>query len=447
MDNAKISVIIPYTEDNNKLADTLSSLCRQKNFDSTAIQVLIIDTTEQVSCKNSTGDLSICKIISTKSAKNEAEVCNFAMQYLESDYVTVARCGDIFSEEYFYRCTKLLDDNEAISCINVKRFCINPVFTEKKASRFNRDKTFDNTPVILEDKPTFVNTEVCGTLFRTECFMLYRFNPELKYEYFQDFMLKFQLDYPEIINAGNVEYDYFMPLEDDFLYFIPSNYKEWYQQSMEEFLIPLAEYTKEKAGCITEFLQFYLMFAVSTRFLANMNNRNKRNMNSDELQEFLSSARKVLQYVDNNYVLNKNKLKTFDYSEEAAEMFYMLKYDITFDDMPVVNVEGKNEVYLNCNNVFIARLTDQRVGMHVIDYRNGNLIIDGSFRRVFDLREIDFFVKFNNEKFPLVNNDRYSLTKYFGISAYKKFTFHLELPLDYSKERQSRYGVLAIEVE
>ena len=453
MDNAKISVIIPYTEDNNKLVDTLSSLCRQKNFDSTAIQVLIIDTTEQVSSKNSTGDLSICKIISTKSVKNEAEVCNFAMQYLESDYVTVARCGDIFSEEYFYRCTKLFDDNEDISCINVKRFCINPVFTEKKASRFNRDKTFNNIPVMLEDKPIFVNTEVCGTLFRTEHFTLYRFNPELKYEYFQDFMIKFQLDYPAIINAENVEYDYFMPLEDDFLYFIPSNYKEWYQQSMEEFLIPLAEYVKEKAGCITEFLQFYLMFAVSTRFLANMNNRNKRNMNSDELQEFLSSARKVLQYVDNNYVLNKNKLKTFDYSEEAAEMFYMLKYDITFDDMPVVNVEGKNEVYLNCNNVFIARLTDQRVGMHVIDYRNGNLIIDGSFRRVFDLREIDFFVKFNDKKIPLVNNDRYSLTKYFGISAYKKFTFHLELPLDYGKERQSveffaryRYTVIPLKL-
>ena len=109
------------------------------------------------------------------------------------------------------------------------------------------------------------------------------------------------------------------------------------------------------------------MFAVSTRFLCNMNNRNKRNMDEQELKEFFASAREVLGYVDNNYVLNKNKLKSFGYSEEAAEMFYMLKYDITFDDMPVVNVEGKNEVYLNCDNVFIARLADQRVGMHVID--------------------------------------------------------------------------------
>ena len=453
MSNIKVSVIIPYMEENNKIVDTLSSLCRQKNFDSTKIQVLIIDTTENTSSQQSTGDLSICKIVSTKSVNNEAELCNFAMQYIEGEYTTVCHCGDIFSEKYFYRCLKAFEEYENVPCVSVKRFCINPVFKEKKANRLNRDKNFNNTPIALEDKPNFVNTEVCGVMFKTELFRLYRFNIALKYEYFQDFMLRFQLDYSESIEISDEEYDYFMPVEDDFLYFIPSNDKDWYQRSMEEFLIPIAEYSQQKLGFVAEFLQFYLMFAVSTRFLANMNNRNKRNMNEQELTDFLASARKVLQYVDNNYVLNKNKLKSFDYSEEAAEMFYMLKYDITFDNMPVVNVEGKNEVYLNCNNVFIARLTDQRVGMHIIDYRNGNLIIDGSFRRVFDLREIEFFVKFNDKKMKLVNNDRYSLTKYFGISAYKKFTFHLELPLDYSKPRQTveffaryRYTVIPLKL-
>ena len=453
MSNIKVSVIIPYREENHKIVDTLSSVCRQKNFDSTNIQVLIIDTTENTVSQQFTGDLSICKIISTKTVNTEAEVCNFAMEYIESPYVTVCRSGDIFSEGYFYRCLKAFDEYENVPCVSVKRFCINPVFKEKKANRLNRDKSFNNMPFALEDKPCFIHTEVCGVMFRTALFKKYRFNTALKYEYFQDFMLKFQMDYSESIAISNEEYDYFMPVEDDFLYFIPSNEKDWYQKSMEEFLIPLAEYSQQKLGFVAEFIQFYLMFAVSTRFLANMNNRNKRNMNQQELSDFLASARKVLQYVDNNYVLNKNKLKSFDYSEEAAEMFYMLKYDITFDDMPVVNVEGKNEVYLNCNNVFIARLTDQRVGMHVMDYRNGNLIIDGSFRRVFDLREIEFFVKFNDEKITLVNNDRYSLTKYFGISAYKKFTFHLELPLDYAKERQTveffaryRYTVIPLKL-
>ncbi|MEE0930385.1 MAG: CDP-glycerol glycerophosphotransferase family protein, partial [Acutalibacteraceae bacterium] len=294
-----------------------------------------------------------------------------------------------------------------------------------------------NKAVNLVDEPYLINTEVCGTLFKADIIKNYTFSTELKYEYFQKFMLEIQMEYLEFIEVAGAEYDYFMPVEDDFLYFVPSNYIDWYKESMEKFLIPLAESSKEKFGFVPEFIQFYLMFAVSTRFLSNMNNRNKRNMNTEELSDFFASASKVLQYVDNNYVLNKNKYKSLGYSEEAAEMFYMLKYNCTFDEMPLVNVEGKNEVYLNCDNVFVARLTDQRLGMHVIDYRDGKLVIDGSFRRVFNLKDIELYVKFNNQKFKLTDTDRYSLTKYFGISAYKKFTFHLELPLDSKKSRQT----------
>lgn len=437
MGNTVVSVILPYLEENKKIVETLSSICKQKGFDSTQIEVLIIDTTGTDSSKNAIGDLSICKVITTTAIKTEAEACNLAMDNAVGEYITFCRCGDIFSEEYFQKCLSAFLEFENVPFVSVRKFCCNPVFENKKANRLNRVINNKNTAICLVDEPYSVNTEVCGTLFNADIIKKYKFNNDLKYEYFQDFMLKIQMDYPEFIEVAGAEYSYFMPVEDDFLYFVPSNYKDWYKESMEQFLIQLAENSREKFGFVPEFIQFYLMFAVSTRFLSNMNNRNKRNMNSDELADFFASARKVLQYVDNNYVLNKNKYKSLGYSEEAAEMFYMLKYNCTFDEMPLVNVEGKNEVYLNCDNVFVARLADQRVGMHVMDYRDGKLIIDGSFRRVFNLKDVELFVKFNNQKFKLTDTDRYSLTKYFGISAYKKFTFHLELPLDPKKSKQT----------
>ena len=98
---------------------------------------------------------------------------------------------------------------------------------------------------------------------------------------------------------------------------------------------------------------------------------------------------------------------------------------------------AKKEVYLNCNNVYISKLTDQRVGMHVMDYRDGKLVIDGSFRQVFDLEDFELYVQFGDKRQVLTNTDRYSLTKYFGISAYKKFTFHLELELDPENPQQT----------
>lgn len=453
MSNKIVSIILPYLEESNNIVDTLSSICKQRSFDSTEIEVLIIDNTTTNSVQNAVGNLSICKIISTTAVKTEAEACNLALEHIQGNYVTICRCGDTFSDGYFSRCIAVFNEYDNVPYINVKRFCNNPIFEEKKGNRLNIPSKEKTVTINLAESPRFVTTEVCGTLFKSEIFKKYKFNTNLEFEYFQDFILKIQLDYPEFIYLSDVEYNYLMPVEDDFLYFVPSHYKEWYKKSMDEFIIPLAEYSIKKFKTVPEFIQFYIMFAVSTRFLANMNNRNKRNMNSEELEEFFKSSRNALKYVDNNYVLNKNKYKCLGYSEEAAEMFYMLKYNCTFDEMPLVNVEGKNEVYLNCNNVFVARLTDQRVGMHVIDYRDGKLIIDGSFRRVFNLKDIDLYVVFNNKKQQLVDTDRYSLTKYFGISAYKKFTFHLELPLNPESECQKveffaryRYTVIPLKL-
>ena len=185
------------------------------------------------------------------------------------------------------------------------------------------------------------------------------------------------------------------------------------------------------------FIQFYIVFNITTKFLANMNNRNKRNMNDEELAVFFETARECFKFANDGFVLNKDKYVSLGYSEEAAEMFYMIKHNCVFKDMPFEYSEGKKEVYLNCNNVYISKLTDQRVGMHVMDYRDGKLVIDGSFRQVFDLEDFELYVQFGDKRQVLTNTDRYSLTKYFGISAYKKFTFHLELELDPEKPQQT----------
>ena len=452
MSGTIVSVIVPYLESNNKLIDTLSSICKQRNFDSTKVEVLIIDTTESTNSRASIGNLSICKVISTKAIDSFADACNLAMENAVGQYITVCHCGDRFSDNFFQKAVDAFNRFENVPYVTGKRFCINPIFKEKKAFRLN--KAADNTRVIsLADDPNMINLEVTGTLYKAEIFKSYKFNGKLKYESADDFSLRIQLDYPEYVYASDIEYDYFMPVSDDFLYYIPSNYKDWYKESLESFLMPLILDSREKQGIVPEFIQFYTIFNISTKFLANMNNRNKRNMSNEELAEFFEAARRCLQYVDNSYVLNRNKYKSLGYSEEAAEMFYMLKYNCVFNEMPLVNVEGKREVYLTCDRVFVSRLTDQRVGIHVMDYRDGKLVIDGSFRRVFSLDDIDLYVQFNDQQYSLTDTDRYSLTKYFGISAYKKFTFHLELPLDPNNKRQTvsffaryRYTVIPLKL-
>lgn len=437
MGNSVISVIIPYPEDNNKLIYTLSSIFKQKNFKASDFEVIVVDSSINKSSKEATQKFSLCKVIDAKSGITEAESCNIAIESVTGKYVTVCHCGDIFSKNYFYECYKAIKRIVNAPYVFAPKYCINPIFSERKEYRLNKDRADIGEVINLEYEPNLIIPQVCGTVYRADVFKSYRFNPELKYEYFADFALRVQMDYPVYVTAENAEFEYFMPDEDDPQYYIPSNYKDWYTESFNKFLIPLIEDSKKKFNIVPGFIQFYTMFAVSTRYLANMNNRNKRNMNEEELEEFIAASRNVLQYVDNGFVLNKDKYKSLSFSEEAAEMFYMIKHNGTFKDMPLVNVEGKKDVYLNCGDIFVSRLTNQRIGMHVIDYRDGKLVIDGSFRRVFDIDKIEIYAVFNNKKYSLDNNDRYSLTKYFGISAYKKFTFHLELSLDSDAEVQN----------
>lgn len=437
MVNSVISVIIPYLEDNNKLIYTLSSIYKQKDFKASDFDVIVVDSTKSKSSSEVVQKFSLCKVIEADLHTSEADACNLAVKSVCGEYTTVCRCGDIFSNNYFSECLGAVRRNKFASYVFAPKYCINPVFSERKEYRLNRDRLDAEGIINIEARPNLIVPQVCGTVYRTDVFKKYKFNSELKYEYFADFALRVQMDYPMYVSADNAEFEYFMPDEDDPLYYIPSNYKEWYTDSFNNFLLPLINDSRKKFGNIPGFIQFYTIFAVSTRYLANMNNRNKRNMNEEELQEFIDSSRKVLQYVDNGFVLNKDKFTSLTFSEEAAEMFYMIKHNGTFKDMPLANVEGKDDVYLNCDNIFVSRLTNQRVGMHVIDYRDGKLIIDGSFRRVFDIDDIEIYAVFNGKKYLLTDTDRYSLTKYFGISAYKKFTFHLELPLNPDADKQS----------
>lgn len=431
-----VSVIVPFLESNNKLIDTLSSISEQKNINQENVEVLIVDATDKTSNKIASGSMSMCKVIYAKSVKSFADACNLAASKATGKYITVCNCGDTFSDNYFESCIKVFNKKEKIPFVAGHRFCVNPVFREKKEFRLNKGQ-LESSVVNLFDNPNLINLELTGTFYRTEIFKSYKMNNKLKYESADDFALRIQLDYPEYVYLDEIEFDYFMPVSDDFMYYVPTNYKDWYTDSLNNFLKPLINDSKDRDGNIPLFIQFYIVFNITTKFLANMNNRNKRNMNDEELAVFFETARECFKFANDGFVLNKDKYVSLGYSEEAAEMFYMIKHNCVFKDMPFEYSEGKKEVYLNCNNIYISKLTDQRVGMHVMDYRDGKLVIDGSFRQVFDLEDFELYVQFGDKRQVLTNTDRYSLTKYFGISAYKKFTFHLELELDPEKPQQT----------
>ncbi len=431
-----VSVIVPYIETSDLILKTADSLNNQRKVNTSQLQLLVADGTKEQSAKEKLASYTNVKIVSVPEA-NEAKAYNAALKELDTDCAIVARPGDVFGSHYFVNALKALTLKKPYAFAAPQRFCINPVYTRYKyISRTNVPIKFQNTVADIRNNPNLLQMELDGNIIKSEVLKKYPADESLKYEFFHDVMLRLQNDYPTYYAMGEANFNTFMPLSDDSAYFVPSNHIEWYRESIEHFLLPLAERFKNSDGSIPYYIQFYMMYAVSARFLANMNNRNKRNMSAEELDSFFDACKKVLNLLSDTIILNAGKYKALGYSEEAAEMFYMLKYGQTLYTMPQHLSEGNEDVVLDVNDVVVARMQGQRVGLHVLDYCDGKILLDGSFRQVFNLNNIELYAVWNGKRIDLVDNDRYSLTKYFGISAYKKFTFRLELPIDDSLSKQ-----------
>lgn len=229
-----VSVIVPFLESNNKLIDTLSSISDQKNISQDNIEVLIVDATENTASKGTIANMPMCKVIHAKAVKCFADACNLAASKAVGRYITVCNCGDTFSNNYFEDCVKIFDKKAEIPFVAGHRFCVNPVFREKKEFRLNKGH-IESGIVSLFDNPNLINLELTGTFYKAEIFKSYKMNNKLKYESADDFALRIQLDYPEYMYLDEIEFDYFMPVSDDFMYYVPTNYKDWYTDSLNNF--------------------------------------------------------------------------------------------------------------------------------------------------------------------------------------------------------------------
>ena len=73
----------------------------------------------------------------------------------------------------------------------------------------------------------------------------------------------------------------------------------------------------------------------------------------------------------------------------------------------------------------------------MMNYVDGKVWLDGSLIRIFAQGGIDFYAEFNGKMIKVEDTDSYSLTKYFGVPAYRRITYHLELPLNPNKKNQA----------
>ncbi|MCQ4022573.1 MULTISPECIES: CDP-glycerol glycerophosphotransferase family protein [unclassified Ruminococcus] len=433
----EITVIIIADDDSvSKLPKTISSVEACSTSNCILTNIIVIDATTKGVAKVDSKVKN--QIIKKQHNEFMGAALNRAVDTLSTQFVSFFGSGDFVSTGFFEKTVANIKKHK-VRFASVESFCFVPSLDREEKSALNKSGRFLNDAAVsVEERCDFIQTTANATVFLSSVFKERMFNANIKYEYYQDYMMKLLLDNPVYGVVSGEKYNFFKPQEDNALYHINTIYKDWYIDSLADFLIPLMECSQQENGELPLFISFYIMYYFQARFLANMNNRNKRVMTDNELKAFFAMMRHVLKKTNDGIILNKNRFPAFSYSLECALMFKEIKSGSS--GLNRVVVEDKNDAILSINetdsNVFVSRLSSMHIGVHVLDYTDGRLTIDGSFRNVYIAEELNLYALFNGKKYTLENNDRYSLTKYFGISAYKKFTFHLELPLDSSRQEQ-----------
>lgn len=326
---------------------------------------------------------------------------------------------------------------DQIQVLFVKNYCDNSLISETpQLNALSKASVKGTYGIELETRYWALQTSLSGAVIRTSCLKKYKFNDKIQFEYETDIILRILNDEKRYLVCDQTEYYFCEPKENQVLYYVPAHYPQWYHESLKTFLLPLLE---EKTP--TPFLENYAVYHVLNRFLCNLDNRNKKQVTDENSEEFLGLVRSVFEKVEDYYLLNQDGIGYLSKNPQILCMFLRIKYGIDavkYDYIIESDPEtGEKDLVMYYKGNRISSVNSHYFSITVMNYIDGKVWIDGSLISIFEQGNVEFYAEFNNKSIKIEDTDAYSLTKYFGIPAYRRITYHLELGLDPDRKKQS----------
>lgn len=311
-------------------------------------------------------------------------------------------------------------------------------------------KLLDENPeaVLATPKKLFQFPDrIAGVMFRVAALKKLdaRLKDEYKFNYEAEFLLRVIKNNSYLI-CQDIEYFQGEPGDGNYREFDGIYDEEWYIPNFNLFLIPMLEGYKAE-GDIPFLVQYYAMYNITCRLDANKNNNNRHILNAEGIDEFQAKLKQVLGYIDDSVIMNAHRFPVYKRDYQYSRMLLRIKYEndieeYTLDSTKLLLKDYTEEDYHHCQRLDDERLFitvggvpvhssySLRCNIQFMDYRDGCLEIDGSVPDIYDKSLFKYYFKINDKKYEVNFCERYSLTKYFGRSAYKRYPFHVSIPLD-----------------
>lgn len=293
---------------------------------------------------------------------------------------------------------------------------------------------------------------ITGVMFRVSMIDI-RLDDSLIYNYEADFLIKLISRYPYLIQQ-RTKYRQGEAGDGNFIEFGGIYDKGWYLDNMTDHLLPLL---KSYKGDIPYVVKMYAMYNITCRLDANQNNNNRHVLSEEEIDLFKDYIGEALQYIEDSIIMNAGRFPVYRRDFQFCRMLLRIKKEYAGESGDVLELkrvdspehldEGMEDGdYFRMRNVTYPMLmlkgTDSdgrsfpayttsslRCNIQFMDILNDALEIDGSVPDIFDKEKVSYYFELGSKKFPVDFCERYSLTKYFGRSAYKRYPFHVSIPL------------------
>lgn len=203
--------------------------------------------------------------------------------------------------------------------------------------------------------------------------------------------------------------------------------REWYYTPLEQFLLPLLE-KESSASPVSRLIKAMALYMLNIRVSANINNKNKHVLSPEKVPAYMELFSQILQYVDTELIMASDVSAQPAVSSSHRKLFLLRLKKNDFSYRPNVTVK-KGEICLTCDGFYFGGLERIMVDLYQLDYSKGHLEIDGAYNDYFSDMEAQVYARFDKEIYPLNYNQRYSMTKYFGVTASRRKTFHVSIPV------------------
>lgn len=429
----KFSIIV-LTENIDNLKKNLKN---SKSAFSSEIEFILIDISVKKESEKIEEFLGKHKNIVYVEAcgKSKNEGYNIGLKKATGNYITFIEDSISYRTDTFKFVEKCICSNDA-KLVSVKTF-------------YKYENIITAYPMCPEEKK---NDLICSPSQLNLAFESYFFHEELLKNIcfdtnlsFEDAKLKFLLavflKHPFYCFVQEAELYYTNPKENDTTLNLLQYDIQWYNPSLENFVLPFLKDIKKIKGEIPQYIQFALLYYVYAKYNCNINEKDKMILSKEETQKFIENTVNVLQYIENEVILSDSchipRWLAYQFILKKNQKNHV-KSEIEIKDCIVYMENSNHESYI------LGNVEEEKANIYAVNYDNEKNSLELDFtvsvQDYLTCQQIRVFIQYAHKRIEARMTECYPLLQCFGITMAKNIPCHVSIEME-KIEKKEKFSI------